>query len=162
MWFRSWLYKPDSVCICIIDKRINQSRVIDSSTHFFHSLTNEQSRQNWETYGNPDGPGGEWSYPKSHSMHLHFYVLTYRLLSMPVTQPLLVVNVLNNGRWNMAAHSFQWELTPGAYDEKESPTSAHTSAVGVHNAWSPGAKNNMFMQILVASKNGLCGLNLRN
>lgn len=26
----------------------------------FHSLTNEQSRQNWEIYGNPDGPGGEW------------------------------------------------------------------------------------------------------
>lgn len=26
----------------------------------FHSLTNEQSRQNWEMYGNPDGPGGEW------------------------------------------------------------------------------------------------------
>ena len=24
------------------------------------SLTNEQSRQNWETYGNPDGPGGEF------------------------------------------------------------------------------------------------------
>lgn len=24
-----------------------------------HSLTNEQSRQNWEIYGNPDGPGGE-------------------------------------------------------------------------------------------------------
>lgn len=26
---------------------------------YLHSLTNEESRKNWETYGNPDGPRGE-------------------------------------------------------------------------------------------------------
>lgn len=32
-----------------------------------HSLTNEQSRQNWEMYGNPDGPGGKRRFSQSHS-----------------------------------------------------------------------------------------------
>jgi len=28
------------------------------SFHIVDSLTDEESRKNWEEYGNPDGPGG--------------------------------------------------------------------------------------------------------
>lgn len=28
---------------------------------YLWSLTNEESRKNWEEFGNPDGPGGEFN-----------------------------------------------------------------------------------------------------
>ena len=43
---------------CNIGSLIIVSRHFTCKLYFPLSLTNEESRKNWEEHGNPDGPGG--------------------------------------------------------------------------------------------------------
>lgn len=90
-----------------------------------------------------------------------FYLLTYCLCLMPVSQPLEVMNVLNDGAWNTAARSLL-RAESRHPDLNMKNTFTDTSAVGVHNVWSLGTKNNMFIHTLVAPKNWSCDLNFSN
>lgn len=64
-------------------------------------------------------------------------------------------------RWRMK-HSSLFTAESRHPDLNMKNTFTDTSAVGVHNVWSLGTKNNMVIHTLVAPKNWSCGLNFSN
>ena len=67
-WINAANLSQASICVSVLFlfscKSVNIGSVIIVSRHFTCklyfplSLTNEESRKNWEEHGNPDGPGG--------------------------------------------------------------------------------------------------------